>query len=57
MLQVSLKSHVVTTLKSPEKLIGWQGNETNPSAILLKNNNLHIKLHFDPLIILSAHLI
>jgi malate synthase len=34
-------------LANPEKFVGFQGNDKNPSAILLKNNGLHIELSID----------
>ena len=30
-----------------EKLVGFTGEATNPSIILLKNNGLHIEIHID----------
>ena len=35
-------------LKNKGKFIGFNGNKNNPSCILLKNNNLHIEIVFDP---------
>ena len=38
-----LKGIDVTTLKNENKFIGHRGEADNPSAIILKNNNLHIE--------------
>ncbi len=35
-------------LKQPEKLAGYRGQPERPSAILLRNNGLHVELVFDP---------
>ena len=37
-----------TTLKNEEKFIGYRGKENNPTAIILKNNNLHIEIIINP---------
>ncbi len=34
-------------LAHPEQLIGWQGDAAAPSAILLRQNGLHLELKFD----------
>lgn len=46
-LAITLRDSSHTTLKSPEQLIGYQGEAQNPSVILLKNNGLHIELQID----------
>ncbi|MDC1112589.1 malate synthase G [Candidatus Pelagibacter sp.] len=43
-----LKGAEVTTLKNEEKFIGHRGEVNNPSAIILKNNNLHIEILRNP---------
>ncbi|PJE79266.1 Malate synthase G [invertebrate metagenome] len=43
-LAVTLDNHVITALKEPEKLIGFQGEKASPETILLKNNGLHIEI-------------
>jgi len=34
-------------LIEPDSYVGWQGEQSDPSAILLKHNNLYIQLCFD----------
>ncbi|PDM40868.1 MULTISPECIES: malate synthase G [unclassified Geobacillus] len=46
-LVVSVEGGSTTTLKEEEKFIGFQGNPENPTAILLKNNGLHIEIQID----------
>ena len=43
-----LKGVDVTTLKDENKFIGHRGEVDNPSAIILKNNNLHIEILKNP---------
>ena len=43
-----LKGVDVTTLKDSIKFIGHRGEADNPSAIILKNNNLHIEILKNP---------
>ena len=43
-----LKGIDVTTLKDAKKFIGHRGEADNPSAIILKNNNLHIEILKNP---------
>ncbi len=44
----ALKGIDVTTLKDKDKFIGHRGEADNPSAIILKNNNLHIEILKNP---------
>ena len=44
----ALKGADVTTLKDEDKFIGHRGEADNPSAIILKNNNLHIEILKNP---------
>ena len=37
-----------TFLKEDEKFIGYRGDQKKPSAIILKNNNLHIEIIINP---------
>ncbi|NUK31488.1 malate synthase G [Parageobacillus sp. VR-IP] len=46
-LTVTVEGGGTTTLKEEEKFVGFQGNPENPSAILLKNNGLHIEIQID----------
>ncbi len=43
-----LKGIDITTLKDKDKFIGHRGEADNPSAIILKNNNLHIEILKNP---------
>ena len=43
-----LKDESETFLKIKDKFIGYRGDVNNPSAIILKNNNLHIEIIVDP---------
>jgi malate synthase len=45
---IILKDKVETSLKNKDKFIGHRGDANNPSAIILKNNNLHIEIIIDP---------
>ncbi|KTF16941.1 malate synthase G [Pseudoalteromonas sp. H105] len=46
-LIITLRDSSQTCLKQPEQLVGFIGEAQNPSAILLKNNGLHIELQID----------
>jgi malate synthase len=43
-----LKDENETSLNDKKKFIGHRGDAQNPSAIILKNNNLHIEIIIDP---------
>ena len=45
---IVLKDNIETSLKNKDKFIGHRGEANNPSAIILKNNNLHIEIIIDP---------
>ena len=45
---IILKDDIETSLKNKDKFIGHRGEANNPSAIILKNNNLHIEIIIDP---------
>ena len=46
-LAVTLKNGAATTLAQPEKFIGYQGETSTPSALLLKNHGLHLEIQID----------
>ena len=45
---IIFKNEESTNLKDDEKFIGHRGNANDPSAIILKNNNLHIEILKNP---------
>ena len=45
---IVLKEYTKTSLKNKDKFIGHRGEANDPSAIILKNNNLHIEIIIDP---------
>ncbi|MDH0745516.1 malate synthase G [Pseudomonas sp. GD03842] len=47
-LIVTLADGSRSPLAQPEKYVGYQGQATEPSAILLKNHGLHIEIQIDP---------
>ncbi len=47
-LKVTLENGSVTGLQQPEKFVGYQGEAVEPTAILLKNNGLHVEIQIDP---------
>lgn len=46
-LVVALEGGASTNLNDSEQLVGYQGDPTQPSAVLLKQNNLHVELRID----------
>jgi len=44
---IILKDNIKTSLRDKNKFIGHRGEASNPSAIILKNNNLHIEIIID----------
>ncbi|WP_122314334.1 malate synthase G [Pseudomonas cichorii] len=46
-MQIRLADDSETGLQQPEKYIGYQGDAEHPTAILLKNNGLHIEIQID----------
>ncbi|MEQ2527106.1 malate synthase G [Bacillaceae bacterium CLA-AA-H227] len=47
-LVVVLGDGTTTGLEDDSKLVGYQGDATSPSAVLLKNNDLHFEIQIDP---------
>lgn len=47
-LQVTLSGGDSTGLTTPEKFIGHTGQESAPTAVLLKNHDLHVEIQIDP---------
>ncbi len=47
-LVVVLKDGTRTALARPQQFVGFCGEPTRPSVLLLRNNNLHIELKIDP---------
>jgi malate synthase len=45
---IVLKDDLEASLKNKDKFIGHRGEANDPSAIILKNNNLHIEIIIDP---------
>ena len=46
-LVVTLEDGTLTGLTDPLKLVGYRGDAVSPSAILLRNNGLHIEISVD----------
>src|SRR5690606_5652476 len=46
-LEVVLANNNTTKLVDPSKFVGYNGNAENPTAVLLKNNGLHIEIQID----------
>jgi len=46
-LVVTLKGGQQVRLAQPEKFIGYQGNADSPTAVVIRNNGIHIEIQFD----------
>ena len=46
-LMVALDDGAATGLAQPQQFVGYRGVDTNPTAILLRHNGLHIELVID----------
>jgi malate synthase len=51
-VEAELKDRTTTGLSNPDKLIGFQGGFTTPSAMLFANHGLHLEIQID-----ASHLI
>ncbi len=47
-LVVKLKDGSETALQRPEQFVGYQGELSNPTAILIQNNGIHLEIQIDP---------
>jgi len=47
-LEVGLNNGESVSLQNTEQFQGYQGAADQPSAVLLKNNNLHVEIQIDP---------
>ena len=52
---IILKNESEYNLKQLEKFIGHRGDKNKPTAIILKNNNLHIEIIINPRAFSAAH--
>ncbi|MBN8251043.1 malate synthase G [Priestia flexa] len=46
-VEALLQDGTTTELKEPSKWVGYQGDGSNPSALLFKNNGLHFEVQID----------
>ncbi|OEO25791.1 malate synthase G [Pseudomonas sp. J237] len=46
-LLVSLRDGSESGLREPQKFVGYQGEVASPTALLLKNNGLHVEIQID----------
>ncbi|MDW8516214.1 malate synthase G [Priestia flexa] len=46
-MEALLQDGTTTELKEPSKWVGYQGDGSNPSALLFKNNGLHFEIQID----------
>ncbi|MEN8719508.1 MAG: malate synthase G [Oceanococcaceae bacterium] len=47
-LEVKMAGGASSALKEPKKFVGFMGPAAAPTAVLLKNNGLHIEIQIDP---------
>ncbi|MFP3440689.1 malate synthase G, partial [Pantoea sp. SIMBA_133] len=48
MLKVYFSDNNESVLLNQDQFVGYQGNENNPDAVLLKNNDIHLEIQIDP---------
>ncbi|WP_273852617.1 malate synthase G [Guptibacillus spartinae] len=48
MLKVHFSNSNESVLLNQDQFVGYQGSESNPVAILLKNNDIHLEIQIDP---------
>jgi malate synthase len=46
-LAVHLADGTTTGLRNPERYVGWRGTPAQPTAVLLRNNGLHVEIVID----------
>lgn len=46
-LQITLANEKTVSLKDDTKLVAYEGEKENPTALVFKNNNLHVIVEFD----------
>jgi malate synthase len=46
-LAVQLTNGRSTTLRDPARYVGWRGTPAQPTAVLLRNNGLHVEISID----------
>jgi malate synthase len=46
-LQVALQGGGSSGLRDPARYVGWRGTPAQPTAVLLKNNGLHVEISID----------
>ncbi|WP_165995892.1 malate synthase G [Bacillus sp. Cs-700] len=48
MLKIYFSDNNESVLLNQDQFVGYQGNENNPDAVLLKNNDIHLEIQIDP---------
>ncbi len=54
-LAVTMKNGDVVQLQNTEKCVGYQGSPESPTAVLLKNNELHLEVQIDAAGFIGQH--